>query len=122
MAEFAKSIGQAVGFTTYLDTTKNPWYTDLVNMYYGYGVRFQPEMATNRRGAVYLLSRTLQIIQNPSLNASYNPYQSNGLGYSAGYQAVPGGYNNAGYASNGYGVGNFNNQSQTIFWQQSNKI
>ena len=37
MAEFAKSIGQAVGFTTYLDTSKNPWYTDLVNMYYGYG-------------------------------------------------------------------------------------
>ena len=117
MAEFAKSIGQAVGFTTYLDTNKNPWYTDLVNMYYGYGVRFQPEMATNRRGAVHLLSRTMQIIQNPSLNASHNPYQSNGLGYSAGYQAVPGGYNNAGYASNGYGVGNFNNQSQTSYNQ-----
>ena len=117
MAEFAKSIGQAVGFTTFLNTSKNPWYTDLVNMYYGYGVRFQPEMGTNRRGAVYLLSRTLQIIQNPSLNASYNPYQSSGLGYSAGYQAVPGGYNYAGYASNGYGVGNFNNQSQTSYNQ-----
>lgn len=117
MAEFAKSIGQSVGFTTYLDTSKNPWYTDLVNMYYGYGVRFQPEMTTNRRGAVYLLSRTLQIIQNPSLNASYNPYQAQGLGYSAGYQAVPGGYNYGAYSSNGYGVGTFNNQSPTSYNQ-----
>ena len=117
MAEFAKSIGQALGFATYIDTNKNPWYQDLVNMYYSYGVRFQPDMATTRRGAVYLLSRTLQIIQNPSLNSSSNPFQSQGLGYSASYQAAPGGYNYGGYSSNGYGVGSFNNQIPSSYNQ-----
>jgi len=118
MAELAKAIGEATGFLYYTPSNYGQnWYDGIMATYFTYGVTFNPEAPVTRRGVLYILSRTLQIIENQSQINVHNQFQANGFEYTVGSMRGADGFipqeeltNSQGFNTNPYGVNSFNNQ------------
>ncbi|MBT4473242.1 MAG: hypothetical protein HOC64_06495, partial [Bacteroidetes bacterium] len=73
-AEAAKLIGMATGLIPQQLAANNPWYADVVAQYIMYGLNINPTAPANMGDIILLLSRSMQIMENPSLYAANNPY------------------------------------------------
>ena len=61
MAELAKITGLSTGFISNYNEFKNPWYTDIVNMYRAENIYFDPRVSVRRGDAVKLIYDTLML-------------------------------------------------------------
>ena len=85
----------------------NPWYSQIVSQYLTYGLNLNPDAPATMGDILILLSRSMQIMENPSLYSVQNPYMGTSGYQSNGYntQFVQGGYGTQYYSQAGYGQG-----------------
>ena len=106
-AQAAKLIGMATGLIPSQLAQMNPWYSQIVSQYLTYGLNLNPDAPATMGDILILLSRSMQIMENPSLYSVQNPYMGTSGYQSNGYntQFVQGGYGTQYYSQAGYGQG-----------------
>ena len=106
-AQAAKLIGMATGLIPAQLAQINPWYAQIVSQYLTYGLNLNPDAPATMGDILILLSRSMQIMENPSLYSVQNPYMGTSGYQSNGYntQFVQGGYGTQYYSQAGYGQG-----------------
>jgi len=106
-AQAAKLIGMATGLIPGQLAQMNPWYAQIVSQYLTYGLNLNPDAPATMGDILILLSRSMQIMENPSLYSVQNPYMGASGYQSNGYntQFVQGGYGTQYYSQAGYGQG-----------------
>jgi len=106
-AQAAKLIGMATGLIPAQLAQTNPWYAQIVSQYLTYGLNLNPDSQATMGDILILLSRSMQIMENPSLYSVQNPYMGTSGYQSNGYntQFVQGGHGTQYYSQAGYGQG-----------------